>query len=205
MVVFIFAIASTVFTIIGPKLLGNATTRLFEGVVAKAAHVPGAAIDFGYIGRIASILIALYLLSAFFNYLQGYIMSGIAMKITYAFRKNIASKISRMPLKYFDKKTHGEVLSRVTNDIDTINLTLTQNLSQIVTSVTTIVGVLVMMLSISWLMTLVALVILPISFLLVSFVVKGSQKYFKKQQACRRDVRRPHCDEGLQRRGKVHP
>jgi ATP-binding cassette subfamily B multidrug efflux pump len=182
-VVLIFAIASTVFTILGPRLLGNATTRLFEGVIAKATHVPDAAIDFEYIGRIAIILVGLYLLSALFSYIQGFIMSGIAMKITYAFRKNIAEKINRMPLKYFDKKTHGEILSRVTNDVDTINMTLTQNLSQIITSVVTIIGVMVMMLSISWLMTLIALVILPISFLLVSIVVKGSQRYFKKQQA----------------------
>jgi ATP-binding cassette subfamily B protein len=180
--VLIFAIASTVFSILGPKLLGNATTKLFEGIVAKAMHVPGAAIDFTYIGQIAIILLGLYLLSAIFNYIQGYIMSGIAMKVTYMFRKNIAEKIKRMPLRYFDTKTHGEVLSRVTNDIDTISTTLTQNLSQIVTSVTTIIGVLVMMLTINWLMTVVALVILPLSFALVSVVVKTSQRYFKKQQ-----------------------
>jgi len=182
-IVFVFAIASTVFSILGPKLIGNATTKLFEGVVAKAMHVPGAAIDFTYIGRIAIILLGLYLLSAGFNYIQGYIMSGIAMKVTYDFRKNISEKIKRMPLKYFDTKTHGEVLSHVTNDVDTISTTLTQNLSQIATSVTTIIGVLVMMLSISWLMTVVALAILPLSFGLVSLVVKKSQGYFKKQQA----------------------
>lgn len=181
--VLIFAVASTVFTIIGPKMLGKATTRLFEGVVAKAMHTPGAAIDFPYIGKIVVILIGLYLLSAAFNYIQGYIMSGIAMKVTYNFRKDIAEKIKRMPLKYFDTKTHGEVLSRVTNDIDTVSTTLTQNMTQIVTSVTTIVGVLIMMLTISWLMTVVALVILPLSFVLVSLVVKSSQRYFKKQQA----------------------
>ena len=181
-VVLVFAIASTVFSIIGPKLLGNATTRLFEGVVAKATHVPGAAIDFGYIGRIALILLGLYILSAVFLYIQGYIMSGIAMKVTYDIRKRIAEKIKRMPLKYFDTKSHGEVLSHVTNDVDTISTTLAQNLSQIVTSVTTIIGVLVMMLTISWLMTVVALVIIPISFVLISVVVKGSQRYFKKQQ-----------------------
>ena len=124
--VIIFAIASTVFSIIGPKMLGNATTRLFEGVVAKATHVPGAAIDFAYIGRIAVILVGLYLLSAVFNYVQGYIMSGIAMKVTYDFRKNIAEKINRLPLKYFDSQTPGEVLSHVTNDVDTINNTLTR-------------------------------------------------------------------------------
>lgn len=181
--VLLFATASTVFTIIGPKLLGNATTKLFEGVVAKAMNVPGAAIDFGYIGRIVLILVGLYLLSAIFNYIQGYIMSGIAMKVTYAFRKNISEKINRMPLKYFDTKTHGEVLSRVTNDVDTINTTLTQNLFQIVSSVTTIIGVLIMMLSISWLMTIIALVILPVSFIFVRSVVKASQKYFRRQQA----------------------
>ncbi|MDO8472553.1 MAG: ABC transporter ATP-binding protein [Dehalococcoidia bacterium] len=181
--VFIFAIASTVFTIIGPKLLGNATTRLFEGIVAKATQVPGAAIDFAYIGRIAIILIGLYVLSALFGYIQGYIMSGIAMKIIYNFRKNISEKIKRMPLKYFDTKTHGEVLSRVTNDVDTISTTLTQNLTQILTSVTTIIGVLIMMLTISWMMTLVALVVLPLSFGLLSLVIKASQKYYAKQQA----------------------
>ncbi|MFA5316958.1 MAG: ABC transporter ATP-binding protein [Dehalococcoidales bacterium] len=181
-IVLIFAVASTVFTIIGPKLLGNATTRLFEGVVAKASHVPGAAIDFGYIGQIALTLLALYLLSSAFLYIQGYIMSGISMKVTYDIRKQIAEKIKRMPLKYFDTRSHGEVLSHVTNDVDTISTTLTQNLSQIVTSVTTLIGVLVMMLTISWLMTLVALVIIPISFVLISMVVKRSQKYFKRQQ-----------------------
>ena len=180
--VFIFAITSTVFMIVGPKLLGNATTKLFQGIVAKVAHVPGAAVDFTYIGRIALILLGLYVLSSIFSFIQGYIMSGIAMKVTYTFRKNIVEKIKRMPLKYFDTKTHGEVLSLVTNDIDTISNTLAQNLSQIVTSVTTIIGVLVMMLTISWLMTLVALVILPISFGLISVVIRASQKYFKQQQ-----------------------
>ena len=181
-VVLVSAIASTAFSIIGPKLLGNATTKLFEGVVAKAMHAPGAAIDFGYIGNIVLILIILYLLSAAFNYIQGYIMAGIAMKVTYNLRKNVAEKIKRLPLKYFDTKSHGEVQSHVTNDIDTINTTLTQNLFQIVTSLTTIVGILVMMLTISWLMTLVALIILPLSALLVSRVIKSSQGYFRKQQ-----------------------
>jgi ATP-binding cassette subfamily B protein len=180
--VFIFAVASTVFMIVGPKMLGNATTKLFQGIVAKVMHVPGASVDFHYIGRIAIILLGLYVLSAIFSFIQGYIMSGIAMKVTYMFRKNIVTKIKRMPLKYFDTKTHGEVLSLVTNDIDTISNTLAQNLSQIVTSVTTIIGVLVMMLTISWLMTLVALVILPISFGLISVVIRASQKYFKQQQ-----------------------
>jgi ATP-binding cassette subfamily B multidrug efflux pump len=180
--VLLFAIASTVFSIIGPKLLGNATTRLFEGVVAKATQIPGATIDFEYIGQIAILLIGLYLLSALFNYAQGYIMSNISMKVTYNFRRNIAEKISRMPIKYFDSHPHGDVLSRVTNDVDTISNTLTQNLSQIVISLTTIVGVLVMMLTISWMMTLVALLIIPLSMILTTTVLKSSQKQFIRQQ-----------------------
>ena len=180
--VLIFAIAGTIFTIVGPKMLGNATTKLFQGIVAKVMHVPGATVDFHYIGRIAIILLILYVASAIFSFIQGYIMSGIAMKVTYNFRKNIAEKIKRMPLKYFDTKTHGEALSLVTNDIDTISNTLAQNLSQIVTSVTMIIGILVMMLTISWLMTLVAIVILPVSFGLITMVIKASQKYFKQQQ-----------------------
>jgi len=180
-VVFVFAVAGATFSIIGPKLLGKATNKLFEGVMAKAMQVPGAAIDFTYIGNIALLLLGLYLLSALFTYIQGYIMSGISMKLTYQLRRNVAEKIKRLPLRYFDTKTHGEVQSRVSNDIDTISMTLTQNLSQIVTSVTMILGVLVMMFSISWAMTLVALVILPVSFLLVSAVIKASQKYFMRQ------------------------
>jgi ATP-binding cassette subfamily B multidrug efflux pump len=181
--VVVFAVASTVFAIIGPKLLGNATTKLFEGVLAKVMHVPGAAIDFGYIGGIVLLLVGLYALSAIFYYAQGFVMSGVAMKITYAFREDIAKKINRMPLKYFDTRSHGDVLSRVTNDVDTINTTLTQNLTQIISSMVTIVGVVVMMLSISWLMTLVALVILPVSFVFIRFIIKGSQQYFRTQQA----------------------
>ncbi len=182
-IVFIFAVASTIFTIVGPKMLGNATTILFKGVVAKATRQPGAAIDFTAIGNIAVELIVLYVLSAIFMYLQGYIMSGVAMKVVYKFRRNISEKIERMPLKYFDTMTHGEILSRVTNDIDTISTTLSQNLTQIITSLVTIVGVIVMMLTISWMMTLVALLILPISFALLTVVIKASQKYFKEQQA----------------------
>ena len=181
-IVFVFSVASTAFMIIGPKMLGNATTRLFEGVVAKAMHIPGASIDFAYIGNIVVVLIGLYALSSAFSYVQGYIMAGVSMKVTYTFRRRIAEKVKRMPLKYFDTKTHGEALSLVTNDIDTISNTLTQNLSQIVTSVTTIIGVLVMMLTINWLMTVVALVIVPVSFGLVTVVIKASQRYFKRQQ-----------------------
>jgi ATP-binding cassette subfamily B multidrug efflux pump len=180
--VIVFAIASTVFMIVSPKMLGQATNKLFEGVVAKAMQIPGAAIDFSYIVHIALILIMLYLLSALFNYIQGYIMSSIAMKVTYNFRKDISEKIKRIPLKYFDTTSYGDILSRVTNDVDTVSMSLTQNLTQIVTSVTTIIGVLVMMLSINWLMTVIALLILPVSFTLVSLVVKASQRHFIGQQ-----------------------
>jgi ATP-binding cassette, subfamily B, multidrug efflux pump len=182
-IVLFFAIASTIFSILGPKLLGNATTKLFEGVVAKAMQIPGSAIDFDYIANIGLMLLGLYLASSLFVYIQGHIMSGIAMKITYLFRKNISQKINRMPLKYFDTQTHGEVLSRITNDVDSISTNLSTNLTQIVTSITTIIGTIVMMLTISWLMTLLALIILPLSLVLVSFVVKISQKYFKQQQS----------------------
>ena len=179
----VFSVIGTVFSIIGPKLIGEATNKLFEGVMAKIMNVPGAAIDFNYIGRIALILLGLYLIGTLFQYLQGWVMSGIAMKMTYQFRKNIAEKIARLPLKYFDTRTHGEVLSRVTNDVDTVSNTLSQNLSNLVTSVTTIIGVLVMMLWISWQMTLTMLLILPLSIILVRIIVKRSQKYFKKNQA----------------------
>jgi len=179
----VFSMAATVFSIIGPKLMGNATNVLFKGVMNKIMNVPGAAIDFNYIGKIVIILLVLYLIGTGFNYLQGWIMSGVAMKITYAFRKNIAEKINRMPLKYFDTKTHGEVLSRVTNDVDTVSNTLSQNMTQIVTSVTTIIGVMAMMLWISWQMTLAALLILPLALVLVQFIIKRSQKYYRKNQA----------------------
>src|SRR5689334_10816257 len=152
-VVFLFAVASTVFMIVGPKVLGQATTKLFEGVVAQISGT--GSIDFVYIGNIIVLLAVLYVTSAIFSYVQGWIMSGISMKVTYRFRRDIAEKINRMPLKYFDGTNHGEVLSRITNDVDTVSQTLNQSLSQLVTSVTTLVGVLIMMLSISWVMTLI--------------------------------------------------
>jgi ATP-binding cassette, subfamily B, multidrug efflux pump len=182
-IVVLFALASTIFAIVGPKMLGNATTKLFEGVVAKAMHTPGAGIDFTYIGRIVVILIILYVASSIFSYIQGYIMTGVAMKITYRFRKDIAEKVKRMPLKYFDATAHGDTLSRVTNDVDTVSNSLTQTMTQIVTSVTTIIGVLVMMLTINWLMTVVAILVLPLSFVLISRVIKASQRHFQRQQA----------------------
>jgi ATP-binding cassette subfamily B protein len=180
--VIIFAIGSSAFSIVGPKILGKATTRLFEGLVNKVMGVPGATIDFAYIGNIVIWLLGLYIISVVFSVVQGYIISGVAQKISYKFRKEISEKINRMPLKYFDTKTHGEVLSRITNDVDTVSQSLNQSMSQIITSVITIIGVLIMMLSISWQMTLVALLILPLSMILITTVVKKSQKYFKSQQ-----------------------
>ena len=179
-IVLVFAIVSTSLSIIGPKILGKAITKLFEGVLAKIAGTGN--IDFNYINKIIMILAGLYLLSAFFGYIQGWIMSGISMKVSYKFRKDISEKINRMPLKYFDRTTQGEVLSRVTNDVDTLSQTLNQSMSQIITSVTTVIGVFIMMLTISWRMTLIALGIIPISMMLIMLIVKHSQKYFKLQQ-----------------------
>ncbi len=179
-IVLIFAVGSVAFSIAGPKILGKATTNLFEGIIAKISGTGN--VDFNYIGRIMIILIALYLTSAIFSYIQGWIMSNISMKVSYNFRRDISEKINRMPLRYFDGTNHGEVLSRVTNDVDTLSQTLNQSLSQIITSVTTVVGVLVMMLTISWQMTVVALCIIPVSMLLILSIVKRSQKYFKQQQ-----------------------
>jgi len=181
LIVMIFAVASTIFSIAGPKILGRATTILFEGVMEKIAGT-GSGIDFDAIGRIILITLALYLGSSLFGYIQGWIMSGISMDITYRFRKDIAEKIDRMPFKYFDNTSQGEVLSRITNDVDTVSQTLNQSLSQIITSVVTVVGVLIMMLTISWQMTLVALLIIPLSMGIVLLVVRQSQKYFTQQQ-----------------------
>jgi ATP-binding cassette subfamily B multidrug efflux pump len=180
-IVFIFAIASTVFSVIGPKILGKATTKLFEGMVGQIAGT-GTGIDFGYIGNIILLMTGLYLLASLFSYMQGWIMAGIAMQVTYRFRKNISEKINRMPLRYFDGTSQGEVLSRITNDVDTVSQTLNQSLMQLVTSVTMLIGVLIMMLSISWMMTLAALVFIPLSFGILGFVIGKSQKYFKEQQ-----------------------
>jgi ATP-binding cassette subfamily B protein len=180
-IVMVFAIGSTIFSIVGPKILGKATTKLFEGVVAQLTGT-GTGIDFDYIGDIILLTLGLYATSAVFSYIQGWIMSGVSMDITYRFRKDISEKINRMPLNYFDKVSQGEVLSRITNDVDTVSQTLNQSLTQMITSTITIIGVLVMMFSISWQMTLVALTIVPLSMLIISVVIKQSQKYFKQQQ-----------------------
>jgi ATP-binding cassette subfamily B protein len=180
-IVIILAMASTVFSIFGPKILGQATTKLFEGVIQQISGT-GPGIDFNAIGQILLLALGLYILSSLLSYAQGWIMSGVSVDITYNLRKNIAAKINRMPLKYFDGTNHGEILSRITNDVDTVNQTLSQSLSQIITSVTSVVGILIMMLTISWQMTLIALLIIPLSLVIVQFIVKRSQKYFRKQQ-----------------------
>lgn len=179
--VMVFAIASTVFSIIGPKILGTATNELFNGIIAQLTGVGG--INFGAVAQILIFLGVIYLLSSLLSYIQGFIMTKVSTKISYGMRQDISKKINRMPLSYFDRVSHGEVLSRITNDVDTVTQTLNQSMTQIVTSVTQFIGVLVMMLVISPLMTLVALCILPLSVFIVSKVVKHSQPYFKKQQA----------------------
>ncbi|MGA2489515.1 MAG: ABC transporter ATP-binding protein [Anaerolineales bacterium] len=178
--VWLFAIGSTIASILGPKILGNATTKLFEGVMAKIAGT--GTIDFTYIGHIIITVLLLYVFSAMLAYVQGWIMTNVAINITYRFRKDISEKINRMPFRYFDGTSHGEVLSRITNDVDTVSQTLNQSLTQIITSVTTVLGVLVMMFTISWEMTLVALVMLPISFGIIALIVGKSQVFFKRQQ-----------------------
>jgi len=179
-IVILFAIASTIFTIVGPKILGKATTKLFEGVMAQVAGA--GEIDFRYIGGILLTVLGLYLASIAFSYIQGWIMADVSTNITYRLRKDISQKINRLPLKYFDGTTHGEVLSRITNDVDTVNQTLSQSLTQIITSVVSVLGVLVMMLSINWIMTLASLLIIPLSLGFVGLIVGRSQKYFKQQQ-----------------------
>ncbi len=178
--VMIIAACSTVFSVVGPKVLGKATTALASGLMAKVAGTGG--IDFTYIGKILLFVLGLYLLSSVLSFVQGWIMTGITQKICYRMRKEITEKINRMPMKYFESRTYGEVLSRITNDVDTLGMGLNQSVTQIITSTATIIGVLVMMLSISPLMTLIALVVLPVSGICVSLVVKKSQKHFITQQ-----------------------
>ena len=191
-VVMFFAIASTAFAIASPKILGNATNIIVEDFVAMIKTPPTAPVQpvfhFDAIRDIIVFLLVLYIISAIFNYIQGWVMTDVTQKITYDLRKDISEKINRLPLKYFDKRTYGEVLSRVTNDVDTISQTLNQSLTQIVTSVVMIIGIIIMMLSISWLLTLVALIILPISLSLIKFITKRSQIYFVRQQKLLGDV-----------------
>ena len=179
-IVMIFAAVSTVFSVVGPKVMARATNALVEGLGKKIAGT--GAIDFTYIGKILLFTLALYLCSAVFNFIQGIIMTGITQKTCYRMRRDISEKINRMPMKYFESRTYGEVLSRITNDVDTLGQSLNQSVTMIITSIATLVGTLVMMLSISGIMTLISLVILPISVFLISFVAKHSQKYFRQQQ-----------------------
>ena len=179
-IVFIFAVGSTIFSIIGPKILGNATTEIFNGLVNKLSGNGG--IDFGKVGTILLTLLGLYVVSALFSFIQSFAMTQIAQNLTYKLRKDLAHKINSLPMNYFDKKTNGEVLSIVTNDIDTLGTNLNQSITQIITSVCTFFGILIMMLSISWQMTLISLIVMPIGAFLVKIIVGKSQKYFKKQQ-----------------------
>lgn len=178
--VIIFAVAGTIFNIVGPKILGTATTELFNGLMSKIGG--GAGIDFGKIGGILLFLLGLYIVSALFTFIQGMLMTGITQKITYRMRREISEKINRLPMNFFDKKQTGEVLSIVTNDVDTLSMSLNQSATQLITSATTIIGILIMMFSINWIMTIVALLILPISMVIVSIIVKHSQKHFRNQQ-----------------------
>lgn len=185
-IVMIFAIGSTIFSIIGPKILAKATDKLGEGIMAKVSNT--GAIDFGYIGRILLILVGFYIISMLFSYIQGWITSGISQNVAYDLRKSISKKMDRMPLSYFDKHTSGDILSRVTNDVDTLAQSLNQSMSQLITSLVTIIGVFFMMISISFEMTLIAICVLPVSLLLISLIMKKSQKYFTLQQQALGDV-----------------
>ena len=179
-IVMIFAAASTVFSVAGPKVMGKATTALAEGLMDKISGTGG--IDFDYIAKVLLFTLGLYIISAVFMFIQGLIMTNITQKTCYRMRKEIVEKINRMPMKYFESRTYGEVLSRITNDVDTLGQSLNQSITQVITSVATLIGTLVMMLSISPLMTIISIVILPVSAFLISFVVKHSQKFFRQQQ-----------------------
>ena len=179
-IVFVFAVGSAIFNIVGPKILGNATTEIFNGMISKISG--GAGIDFGKIGQILLTLLILYIVSAIFSFIQGFAMTNVAQKITYKIRNDVVSKINKLPMKYFDKRTHGEVLSIVTNDIDTLGMNLNQTITEIIRTVCMLIGIMIMMLSISWEMTLISIVILPIAGIIVKNIVGKSQKYFQKQQ-----------------------
>jgi ATP-binding cassette, subfamily B, multidrug efflux pump len=182
LIILLAAVVGTLFNIIGPKILGLATTKLFEGVVQKMEGVPGASVDFTYIAHVLLILGGLYIVSALFTYLQQYLMAGVAQRVVYMMRKEVDEKLSRLPLKYFDSQTHGEILSRAVNDMDNISTTLQQSVTQLITSVVTIIGVIILMLSISLLLSLVVFITLPLSLLVTTVVAKRSQRYFAQQQ-----------------------
>lgn len=206
--VFVMAAGSTAFSIFGPKILGTATIRLFEGLVAQLTGT--GAIDFAEIGRILLSVLGLYGLSAALAYAQGWLMTDVAVRVAYRMRRDVMEKIHRMPFRYFDGTQHGEILSRLTNDVGTVNQTLNQSLMQRVTSFVTVVGILAMMFSISWQMTLVALLVIPLSSGLVTLIIRNSQRFFAQQQAYPGKVNGPveeafggaHRGQGLQRRGE---
>ena len=180
LIVIIFAIGSTIFNIVGPKILGNATTEVFNGIIGKLSG--GTGIDFEKIAKILLTLLGLYIISSVFSLIQGFTMANVSQRITYKLRSDMSEKINKLPMKYFDKKTNGEVLSIITNDIDTLSINLNESITQIITAVCTVIGIIIMMLSISVIMTVVSLIILPITIFVVKKVVTKSQKYFKRQQ-----------------------
>lgn len=186
LIVVIFTIASTIFSVVGPKILGNATTELFNGVISK--YTGGSGINFSKIGKILILLLVLYICSAIFSYIQGIIMTNISQKLAYRLRREVSKKINKLPMKFYDKKTHGEILSIITNDIDTLSQNLNIEATQVISSVATIIGILIMMFSIDWIMTLVALLTLPLSIVIIAFIMKKSQGYFKAQQDYLADV-----------------
>jgi ATP-binding cassette, subfamily B, multidrug efflux pump len=181
-VVLVAGAVATLFSVIGPKMLGMATTKIFEGYLGRVLRRPNAGIDFGYVGNILWTLLALYVVSAVFQYVQQYLMSGVAQKTVYALRRDVEAKFSRLPLRFFDGRTHGEILSRAVNDLDNISSTLQQNLTQLITSVLSVVGIIIMMLTISWLLTIVVVLTLPLSVMFVAAIARRSQGYFVRQQ-----------------------
>ena len=187
LIVLIFSIASTIFAIIGPKIMGNATTEIFNGLISKIRD-GGQGIDFSKLLKIIFILTILYIISTVFSYAQSYIMSGVAQRISYRLRQEISQKINRLPMEYFDKNSKGDIISRVTNDIDTLSQTMNQSLMQVVTSVITVVGVFIMMLYINFMMTIAALIVMPLTMLVLSIIIKKSQVFFKQQQKYLGDI-----------------
>ena len=181
-VVVVAGVISTVFSVVGPKMMGMVTTRIFEGYLGRAMKAPGAGIDFRYVGNMLTTLLAMYVVSALFLYLQQYLMSGVAQKTVYALREDVEAKFSRLPLRFFDSKTHGEILSRAVNDLDNISSTLQQNLTQLITSLLSVIGIIIMMLTISWILTIVVVLTLPLSVTIVAAIAKRSQAFFVRQQ-----------------------
>src|SRR5438132_2566938 len=182
MIVLVTAIIGTVFNIVGPKILGLATTKLFEGLLLKFRGVPGASVDFNYIAHVLLILLGLYIVSSIFIYIQQYVMAGVAQRTMYRLRREVDEKISRLPLKYFDSRTHGEIMSRAVNDMDNLSTTLQQSITQLITSVVTLLGVIVIMLLISPLLSLIVVLTLPLSLFVTTVIAKRSQTYFRRQQ-----------------------